>query len=130
MTESLKTLGVWLNPAGTWDVELQKKRNVSVKLAASLRQSALVSSEAEKLYWSVFLPKVGYSWGVTGFNLKDGDKVMSLFLREFLPKVGFNRNMPRAVIYGPQKYGGAGYARGYTHQCATALSDLVGHVRA
>lgn len=55
---------------------------------------------------------------------------MSPYLRVHLPKVGYNRNMPRAVIFGPRKLGGDGYARGYPSQCVTALEDLMGHLQA
>lgn len=54
---------------------------------------------------------------------------MSPYMSAFLLKVGYNRNMPRAVVFGPRKYGGAGYARGYPSQCTTALHDLVRHIR-
>ena len=54
---------------------------------------------------------------------------MSPFLNAFLPKVGYNQKMARAIVHGPQRYGGAGYAHHYGEQNASKLHELVAHMR-
>lgn len=53
---------------------------------------------------------------------------MSPFLRAFLPKAGFNRNMDRSIVHGPQKYGGAGYCHNFGEQNASKIHELLAHI--
>ena len=46
-----------------------------------------------------------------------------------LPKIGFNRNTPKAVLYGPQEYGGMAFPTIETIQDQKGISHWVKHLR-
>jgi hypothetical protein len=45
-------------------------------------------------------------------------KIQAPAIRTFLPKCGYNRNMPRVVVFGPQEYGGIEFRHLYVEQGA------------
>eukprot|EP00957_Ditylum_brightwellii_P099393 7571308-Ditylum_brightwellii.AAC.1 len=54
---------------------------------------------------------------------------MKPFVRAILPKMGFNHNTTRAIIYGSMKYGGFQFAHLYLEQGYLAIKHLLGHLR-
>eukprot|EP00957_Ditylum_brightwellii_P110254 8409382-Ditylum_brightwellii.AAC.1 len=53
---------------------------------------------------------------------------MKLFVRAILPKLGFNRNTARTIIYGSIRYGGFQFMHLYLEQGQLALKHLLGHL--
>ena len=51
------------------------------------------------------------------------------FYKAMLPKLGFNRHLPKAVRYGPAKYNGKGLAHLAVHQHAKHLEWFVSEIR-
>ena len=47
----------------------------------------------------------------------------------FLPKMGYNRNTARAVVYGPAKHGGIGIKHLYAEQSIAQITALIQHTR-
>eukprot|EP00957_Ditylum_brightwellii_P034877 2643100-Ditylum_brightwellii.AAC.1 len=54
---------------------------------------------------------------------------MKPFVHAILPKLGFNRHMARAIIYGSTKYGGFQLAHLYLEQGYLVIKHFVGHVQ-
>jgi hypothetical protein len=54
---------------------------------------------------------------------------MSIVLQALLPKLHINRNTVRAIIHGPEGYGGIGLPHLYTYQCFQKITSFLGHMR-
>lgn len=80
-------------------------------------------------YHAMICPKLEFPLGATQFTQKECDNISSPVLRACMPKMGYNRNMPREVVYGPQSLFGLGFHDYYIEQGAQQIATLVGHVR-
>jgi hypothetical protein len=45
-----------------------------------------------------------YSLAITSINQMDFEKIQGLATTAFLAAMGYNRNMPRALVYAPTMY--------------------------
>jgi hypothetical protein len=54
---------------------------------------------------------------------------MSIVLQALLPKLHINRNTVRAIIHGPEDYGGIRLPHLYTYQCFQKITLFLGHMR-
>jgi hypothetical protein len=57
---------------------------------------------------SIYIPAIAYLLVATHFQEKDLNKIKNKAHMTFLPKIGYNRHTPRAVVYGPAECGGIG----------------------
>eukprot|EP00957_Ditylum_brightwellii_P048975 3716194-Ditylum_brightwellii.AAC.1 len=53
---------------------------------------------------------------------------MKPFVRAILPKMGFNHNTVREIVYNVYKYGGFQLAHLYLEQGYLAMKHLLGHI--
>ena len=84
------------------DTEEHKQRLIQVKdLARAIRSSPLDRCDAEVVYQERWVPSVGYCLPVTQFSLEQCEELMVPFYAAMLPKMGFNRHLPRELRYGP-----------------------------
>ena len=105
---SHKTLGVQKAPASTNKSlyeALQKKNRAHAQVMA---RSPFTKRDAWAYYHSIYLPSITYPFPSSTISNENCDKLKRLFKSAFLPKYGYNRNMPNAVVYGPTEYGGLG----------------------
>jgi len=124
-----RTLGVRTAPAGNWDDEYKYRRAQSRELAFLMSASKLSHSVAELGFRRMVCPKLEHPLAVTQFTQEQCHKILSPVLNAALPKMGFNRNMPREVVFGPQPLGGMGHHDFYIEQGIQQLCELVGHLR-
>ena len=73
-------------------------------------------------------PKLEFPLAVTQFTQKECDRISSPVLNACLSKMGYNRNMPCEVVYGPQAMFGIGMHDYYIEQGIHQLSTLVSHL--
>jgi len=65
----------------------------------------------------------------TYFTEQQLDAAQLPVLSALLPGMGYNRNMARAVVYGPAEWGGANLQRLYNHQGCGLIAMFVKHWR-
>ena len=124
-----KTLGVRIAPAGTWTDEFLHRRQQSRDLAMMLEGSTTASDTARVGYLMMVCPMIEYPLTVTQFSQKECDMIVSPVLRTCLSKMGYNRNMPKEVVFGPVELGGLGMHDLYIEQGIRQILALVGHLR-
>lgn len=56
-------------------------------------------------------------------------KIQAPFYQAILPKMGFNRHIPKEIRFGPKKYNGKGLADLTSHQVSQHVEQLIGHIR-
>jgi hypothetical protein len=115
-TESQKLLGVMKNPMGNQQDEIRRLQEKSAKMARNLNSHALSRTEAKLAYDAFYIPTMRYSLAVTAINQIDLETVQQKITSSLLAFLGYNRHMPREVIFGAKKFQGLGLRHLYDIQ--------------
>jgi hypothetical protein len=103
---SHKTLGVHKEPAGSQNSARRAISKNSDQKSSIVARSPLSRHESWTFYHSIYLPSVTYPFPVGNLSESELILIQSRASRRMLPKIGYNRNTPKAVIYGPMTFGG------------------------
>jgi hypothetical protein len=105
-----KTLGCYKKePAGNHGAAAKHLLDNINHRARQLATSPLDRKESWTYYQAVYLPSVSYSLPIGHLSPALLTKIQASAIRTFLPKCGYNRNIPRAVVFAPHEYGGIEY---------------------
>ena len=74
-------------------------------------------------------PKLEYPLAITQFTPDSAAALCQKKIQVMLPKLGCNRNLPRAVVFGPVAMGGLGLHDLYVEQGVQQILALVGYSR-
>ena len=74
------------------------------------------------------IPGVCYAKALTNIPLKVCKRMNTCIDSVVLPKLGFNRHTPNAVVYGPMMYGGLNYPQFKTIQITNLIMYLIKQV--
>jgi enamine deaminase RidA (YjgF/YER057c/UK114 family) len=114
--ESQKLLGVMKNPIGNQQDEVLRLRRKSDQFATKMNSHLLTRADAILAYEAFYVPAMRYSLGITSINQMDFELIQSSATTAFLAAMGYNRNMPRAVVHAPKLYQGLGLRHLYDLQ--------------
>ena len=120
-----RTLGVRPPPNGVWSPkqrtnylsggeEFKCLLNMSTTIAKRILSCSLTRGECSLGHKTMCAPKIECSSAATCFTVKEAEKTQNPALQAFLTKSGFDRNMKRDTVFGPERCGGAEFH----HQCA------------
>jgi hypothetical protein len=105
---SQKTLGVMKNPIGNQQDEVSRLQKKSDQIAMRMNSRSLTHADAFLAYEAFYIPAMRYSLAITAINQLDFEKIQGQATTAFLAAMGYNRNMPRQVVYAPKIYQGLG----------------------
>jgi hypothetical protein len=114
--ESQKLLGVMKNLMGNQQDEIARLRNKSNIMASKINTGALSATQAKMAYESFYIPALQYSLAITSINQIDFESIQSNASLAILAALGFNRHIPREVVYCTRKYQGLGLQHLYDMQ--------------
>ena len=120
-----KLLGLKMAMNGLFLHEYKRRKEEIDTLAATLAQMPFTRIEAFVLYASQYLPIIWYFLHHTCFSTQDERNLEMKWILAILTKLGYNRNMPRAVIFGPLDLGGTGLTKIEFEQIACQTEDLI-----
>ena len=126
---SHKTLGHFKEPAGTQKEQFRQLKQRIDETVAFLWKIPLTRPESWKFYYAYYLPSVTYPLSSSHFTSIQLDSVQKKALCILLARCGYNRNMKRAVVFGPTTYGGAGFLRLYDHRGIGQITSFLRHWR-
>jgi hypothetical protein len=124
-TTSQKLLGSMKNPIGNQQDEVQRLLEKSNKMAVLINANAISRSEAKMVYESFYLPAMRYSLSITSINQMDFETIQKNATTAITAALGYNRHMPREVVYGAQKYQGIGLRHLYDIQGSDGIRLLL-----
>ena len=128
-TETYRTLGVFLNGKGCMKRPLAIQRGRSAEFAGKIGPVHMNAVTAYFAYMLYFCPKIGYALPVSTFTFRECGYIQAPALMAILPKLKINRNTARAIIHGPQKFGGIQLRHAYAEQGHGQLRLFLGHLR-
>jgi hypothetical protein len=127
--KSHKTLGAMESPSGDYSDEHLRLREKSNGKAIRIASAQLSIAEANRLYFSVYVPSMTYSLAVGTLPLDEAARVQSHAIRAILPAMGFNRNSPSSIVFGPTDLGGIGLRHLFAEQGAIKVTMILEHMR-
>ena len=93
-----KTLGLQKTPIGNQDKQLEQLHEKRDNITQAIASLSINRTYAKIAWTSMYIPAVAYPMVATHFQEQDLNKVKNKALMTFLPKFGYNRHMPRAVV--------------------------------
>eukprot|EP00957_Ditylum_brightwellii_P062458 4740587-Ditylum_brightwellii.AAC.1 len=123
--ESFEQLGVWANAAGDMMDKLKDNVDYSMRISKRVKKKSVSVKNMFRLYKNIWLPLVQYPLAVTFFTKQQCLEIMKPFVHAILPKLGFNWNMAREIIYGASKCSGFQMAHLHLEQSFLAENILI-----
>jgi ribonuclease HI len=123
--ESQKLLGVMKNPIGNQQDEIKRLKAKSNRIAVQINTNALTTLQAKMAYESFYIPAMRYSLPITSINQMDLNTVQAKAMASLLATMGYNRHMPREVVYCSTKYQGLGMKHLYDIQGVESTRLLI-----
>jgi hypothetical protein len=117
------------NPIGNQQDEIQRLKEKSSKMAKNINSHALSRTEAKLAYDSFYLPAMRYSLSVTSRNQMGFETIQRKITSLLLLFLGYNRHMPRGVVFGSQKFQGIGLRHLYDIQGSDGTRLLLQELR-
>jgi hypothetical protein len=124
-----RTLGARIAPSGNWNDEYNFRRQQGHELALRMAGSSLAKETARVGYKTMVCPAIEYPLTVTQFTQDQCDNITSPILRSSMSQMGYNRNSPKEVVYGPVEMGGFGFHDLFIEQGIQQVTALMGHLR-
>jgi len=84
--------------------------------------------EAAVIYSTIYLPTITYPFPATTLPSKTLEKAQSMTTPLILSKMGYNRNMPKSVVYAPATHGGLGMTHLPTEQGLQKVLQVIKHL--
>ena len=126
-SDSAITLGVHCSPNGMMHHQVDRmtaqSKDWGDKITAGVLDRASVAVALNMTIWKT----LGYPLSATLLSKNECEDIMRPALQAALPKMGFNRNMPRAVVFGPKAYQGLEIRHLFTVQGIAHLKDIISH---
>jgi hypothetical protein len=100
------TFGCYKCPSGNSKTGLQAIQRNAIEKGQIVLNSHLDARATHTYYFAILLLSLSYSLPVSHFSSKSLNDVDKKIAAPFLNKLGYSRSTPRAVRYGPTKFGG------------------------
>ncbi|GFH56997.1 hypothetical protein CTEN210_13473 [Chaetoceros tenuissimus] len=124
-----KYLGVRNALSGSNNDEFKARKSQVEEMAGRVSMSHITRQQAYMIHSIQYKPAITYPLQHTTFTTKQCKAIQVPMTNALLPKMGFNRHMPRAVVFGPMQYGGIAMIDIETEQIASHLESLVKDLR-
>lgn len=123
-----RLLGARLDLYGGDEAEFSFRLDQVKALAGKVASSPFTRYDAEVIYKEMLISSSGYCLPIQ-FTTKKCDKIQQPGYNSILPKLGFNRHFPRAVIFGRLKFQGKKLDDYKMLQYTSQLVRFVGYLR-
>jgi hypothetical protein len=87
------------------------------------------SRDTKQGYTTVFVPSIRYVLPTSSISQSILQKLQSPIINTVLTKLGYNRHMPRAVVFAPTTLGGIGLLDLFTEQGCSKITIIISHIR-
>ena len=94
--------------------------------------SIVISSSADAwaYYHAIYLPSIVYPFPSGSLQCTQCQHQQKQVKKAILPKCGYNRNTPNAIVFGPSEYGGIEMRSHHIEQGITQIHSLMTSLRA
>jgi hypothetical protein len=128
-SEPHKTLGVLISPSRNYTAERKRLADKAREFGQQAAAASIYPRQARRAYQGIYVGRMRYGLLASTMKQEDYQTIQSPATQAILPKLGFNRNMPKEVVYGPTELGGVGLQDLYVMQGTRKVITIVEHVR-
>ena len=122
-------LGIRLSPDGSMKEEFSFRHNEAKKYGMCLQGAHLSPYEATIMHTMIWLPKMRYFLAFTTFSKSQCQAIEAAYMPHLLTKIGYNRHMPRDVVYGSLSLGGIGLTSLFQLQDTLQINNMLYDLR-
>ena len=127
--EPVKRLGVTSTCDGKWNREVQQWLSFSREFSTKVRNGYLNRAAGYLAYKAVWIAKFRYSASVIGYSTNQLQEIQQSIVSSCLSAAGYSNKLPRAVVFGPAKYGGMEWENITVLTVYEKLKTLIGSIR-
>lgn len=124
-----KYLGCHIAIDGNMTTQIQELEKKCNQLATSFAQCPLDQESARIGFFRIFQPSARYVLPSTSISASKLEALQRRTINIILPKLGYNQHMARAIVFGPERFGGLGLQNLVTEQGAAKVIFVMGHIR-
>ena len=124
-----RTLGQYKAPDGNQSKHFDYMVTKSSKWLVAIKEARLSKQEAQAAYEAIWFPSLSYGLGTTNFSYKELNTIQIPIINHILPLLGYNRHLPRAVVFGSSKLGGLNLKHLYIDQGTKHITNLIKYYR-
>ena len=124
-----KRLGVWSSCTGKWNKEVRLWISFSNDFRQKLSGGGLTRYAGYMAYHAIWVAKFRYSAAVIGYTENQLTAIQSTVVGSCLSIAGYNQKFPRAVVFGPEEYGGLAWDELSVLNIYEKLKLLIGSIR-
>ena len=124
-----KRLGVMSSCDGRWTMEYNEWRRFSKEFGKKIRYSRIGRTAGYVAYHSLWMAKFRYSAPVIGFSNNQLEKIQQQIISPCISVAGYCSKIPRAIVYGPSRYGGMNWSNIKVVSLYEKIKMFVGSVR-
>jgi hypothetical protein len=128
-TTAYKHVGVEIALDGNMTQQIESLQKKCNKLNSALSQVYMSPRDTAQGYTTVFTPSIKYVLPVASVSHSILRKMQIPITNTVLTRLGYNRKMPRAVVFSPITLGGLGLLHLPTEQGSSQIMILLSHLR-
>jgi len=128
-SDSLRHLGVHISMDGNTKAEARVLFKWCQTFQTVYKRCPLTRQEAEVVYQTIFLPTITYPLPATTLPESILEQAQSKTTLIILSKMGYNKNMPKAVVYAPITHGRISLKHLHTKQGLQKVLQVLKHLR-
>ena len=127
--EAIKRLGIWTNCEATWAREFRNWKEYSHLFGQKIKYAKVGRIAGYQAYHAMWLAKFRFSAPVIGLKSRQVQKIKQCVVGPCLAAAGYCSKMPRAVVFGPSKYGGMDWDNPEGILVYEKIKALIGSIR-
>ena len=124
-----RTLGQLKAPNGNQLDHLQFMETKSQNWLTAIAEARLTRQEAHAAYTMIWFPSLSYGLGTTNLTYEELNRIQKPVINRILPALGYNRHLPRAVVYGSSRFGGLNFKHLYIDQGTKHVCQFIKYYR-
>jgi hypothetical protein len=125
-TDAYKYVGIQLALDGNMTTQIETSKTKCNTINGALSQIFMDARDTQQGYTTVFVPSVRYVLPTSSIPQTILQEIQSPTINTVLTKLGYNRHMPRAVIFAPTTIGGIGLLDLFT---SSKVKIIISHIR-
>jgi hypothetical protein len=126
---SYKYVGIHIALDGNMTAHIQDLQTKCKQIALLFTQSYFNAKDSEQGFMTIYSPIVKYALPTTSISENSLQIIQQPDISSVLSRLGYNKNMPRAIIHASSMYGGVGLLDLFTEQGCSQIQLILEHLR-
>ena len=124
-----KRLGIHYAVEGHWITEFRKTLQYTKDFAEKVKYGNMDKISGYHAYHSLWLAKFRYSAAIVCYSSKQTKRIETAIVGPSLAAAGYSSKMPRAVVFGPEEYGGMAWDHPQSVTLIEKVKLIMGSIR-